>query len=72
MDPAAQAFENAATNIQNAFSNTFRDIFDDGIDGFKGLADRIGDIFKRDTLMFNGYAEEVAELYDDLDLRVNF
>jgi len=33
---------------------------------------RIGDIFKRDTLMFNGYAEEVAELYDDLDLRTNF
>jgi len=33
---------------------------------------RIGDIFKRDTLMFNGYAEEVAELYSGLDLKVNF
>jgi len=33
---------------------------------------RIGDIFKRDTLMFNGYEEEVAGLYDDLDLSVNF
>jgi len=33
---------------------------------------RIGEIFKRNTLMFNGYAEEVAELYDDLDLTVNF
>jgi len=33
---------------------------------------RIGDIFKRDTLMFNGYGEEVASLYDDLDLAVNF
>ena len=33
---------------------------------------RIGEIFKRDTLMFNGYAEEVAELYDDLDLRINY
>ncbi|MDH3859711.1 MAG: protein-methionine-sulfoxide reductase catalytic subunit MsrP [Gammaproteobacteria bacterium] len=33
---------------------------------------RIGEIFKRDTLMFNGYEEEVAELYDDLDLTVNF
>ena len=33
---------------------------------------RIGEFFKRDTLMFNGYAEEVAELYDDLDLTVNF
>ncbi|MGD8348264.1 MAG: protein-methionine-sulfoxide reductase catalytic subunit MsrP [Gammaproteobacteria bacterium] len=33
---------------------------------------RIGDIFKRDTLMFNGYEDEVASLYDDLDLTVNF
>jgi len=33
---------------------------------------RIGDIFKRDTLMFNGYEDEVASLYDDLDLSVNF
>ena len=33
---------------------------------------RIGEFFKRDTLMFNGYGEEVAHLYDDLDLRVNF
>jgi sulfoxide reductase catalytic subunit YedY len=33
---------------------------------------RIGEIFKRDTLMFNGYEAEVAELYDDLDLVVNF
>ena len=33
---------------------------------------RIGEIFKRETLMFNGYEEEVAGLYDDLDLRVNF
>jgi sulfoxide reductase catalytic subunit YedY len=32
---------------------------------------RIGEIFKRDTLMFNGYEEEVASLYDDLDLVVN-
>jgi sulfoxide reductase catalytic subunit YedY len=33
---------------------------------------RIGEIFKRDTLMFNGYAQEVAGLYDGLDLSVNF
>lgn len=33
---------------------------------------RIGDLFKRDTLMFNGYEEEVAHMYDDMDLRVNF
>ncbi|MCH7880140.1 MAG: protein-methionine-sulfoxide reductase catalytic subunit MsrP [Proteobacteria bacterium] len=33
---------------------------------------RIGDIFKRKTLMFNGYGEEVAHLYNDMDLRANY
>ena len=27
---------------------------------------------KQPTLMFNGYAEQVAHLYDGLDLRRNF
>ncbi|RMF88988.1 MAG: protein-methionine-sulfoxide reductase catalytic subunit MsrP [Nitrospinota bacterium] len=30
---------------------------------------RIGEFFKRKTLMFNGYAEEVAHLYAGMDLR---
>jgi sulfoxide reductase catalytic subunit YedY len=30
---------------------------------------RIGDFFKRKTLMFNGYAEQVAHLYAGMDLR---
>jgi hypothetical protein len=33
---------------------------------------RIGDIFKRETLMFNGYQDEVAHMYEDMDLRANF
>ena len=33
---------------------------------------RIGDFFKRKTLMFNGYAEEVASLYSGMDLKKNF
>ncbi len=33
---------------------------------------RIGDFFKRDTLMFNGYAEQVASLYTGMDLKKNF
>jgi methionine sulfoxide reductase catalytic subunit len=33
---------------------------------------RIGEFFKRKTLMFNGYVEEVASLYAGLDLKVNF
>lgn len=33
---------------------------------------RIGEFGRRDTLMFNGYEEEVAALYADMDLSVNF
>jgi sulfoxide reductase catalytic subunit YedY len=33
---------------------------------------RIGDFFKRDTSMFNGYADEVASLYTGMDLRKYF
>jgi sulfoxide reductase catalytic subunit YedY len=33
---------------------------------------RIGELGRRDTLPFNGYADEVAALYDGLDLRANF
>jgi methionine sulfoxide reductase catalytic subunit len=33
---------------------------------------RIGEYGKRDTLMFNGYAEQVGHLYAGMDLRVDF
>ena len=33
---------------------------------------RVGEFFKRKTLMFNGYAEEVASMYAGMDLRKNF
>ena len=33
---------------------------------------RIGEFFKRRTLMFNGYAEEVGSLYAGMDLSVNY
>ena len=33
---------------------------------------RIGEFFKRDTLKFNGYGEQVARLYAGMDLRKNF
>ncbi|MGI9301426.1 MAG: protein-methionine-sulfoxide reductase catalytic subunit MsrP [Gammaproteobacteria bacterium] len=33
---------------------------------------RIGELFKRETLMFNGYAEQVAHLYDGMDLKKFF
>ena len=33
---------------------------------------RIGEFSKRKTLMFNGYADQVASLYTGMDLRRNF
>jgi sulfoxide reductase catalytic subunit YedY len=33
---------------------------------------RIGEFFKRKTLMFNGYADQVASLYSGMDLRKNY
>jgi methionine sulfoxide reductase catalytic subunit len=33
---------------------------------------RIGELGRRSTLMFNGYEEQVADLYADMDLRQNF
>jgi sulfoxide reductase catalytic subunit YedY len=33
---------------------------------------RLGELFKRKTLPFNGYAEQVASLYAGMDLRRNF
>ena len=33
---------------------------------------RIGEFFRRETLMFNGYADQVASLYTGLDLKKNY
>jgi sulfoxide reductase catalytic subunit YedY len=33
---------------------------------------RIGEFGRRETLMFNGYEDEVANLYKGMDLRINF
>ena len=33
---------------------------------------RVGEFFKRKTLMFNGYADEVASMYAGMDLRRNY
>ena len=34
--------------------------------------ERIGEFARRDTLMFNGYGEQVAGMYAGMDLRANF
>ncbi len=33
---------------------------------------RLGELFKRDTLPFNGYADRVASLYTGIDLKANY
>ena len=38
----------------------------------QGSERRIGEGGRRPTLLFNGYAEEVAGLYDGMDLRINY
>jgi len=38
----------------------------------QGSERRIGELGRRETLMFNGYEEEVAHLYKGMDLAVNF
>jgi sulfoxide reductase catalytic subunit YedY len=38
----------------------------------QGTERRIGEFFRRKTIMFNGYGDQVASLYTGLDLRKNF
>jgi len=33
---------------------------------------RLGEIFRRETLMFNGYSDQVASLYNGMDLKKNY
>jgi len=38
----------------------------------QGTERRIGEFSRQETLMFNGYGEQVAHLYDGMDLKSNF
>jgi sulfoxide reductase catalytic subunit YedY len=38
----------------------------------QGSERRIGEFSRRDTMMFNGYTDQVAYLYDGMDLQVNY
>jgi len=38
----------------------------------QGKEQRIGEFFKRQTQMFNGYSEQVASMYSGMDLRKNY
>jgi sulfoxide reductase catalytic subunit YedY len=38
----------------------------------QGRERRLGEFRRRETIMFNGYADQVAHLYEGLDLRANY
>jgi len=46
VNPIAQIYKDTATTIRQSFRDTFRQVLDDGVDGFKGLADKVKNIFK--------------------------
>ncbi len=46
LKPIAEIYADTARSIRQSFRDTFRDILDNGIDGFKGMADKIKNIFK--------------------------
>ncbi len=45
-EPMAKIYGDTASSIRQSFRDTFRDVFDRGINGFKGLAERIKNVFK--------------------------
>ncbi len=64
------AWEKAAPNEYGFYSNVNPEV--DHPRWSQARERRIGEFFKRKTLMFNGYADQVAHLYQGLDLRVHF
>lgn len=46
VDQVAQIYKDTATNIGNAFTQTFEDVFNNGVSSFGNLADRILTAFK--------------------------
>ena len=38
----------------------------------QGSERRLGEFFRRKTLMFNGYGDQVASMYAGMDLRKNY
>lgn len=60
----------AAPNEYGFYSNVNPDV--DHPRWSQGMEQRIGEYGGRQTLMFNGYGEQVAKLYEGMDLRKNY
>ncbi len=61
---------NAAPNEYGFYANVNPEI--DHPRWSQGTERRIGEFGRRETLMFNGYADEVAHLYSGMDLAINY
>jgi len=62
-------------NITNAHEYGFYSNVNPGVDHPRWTQSkerRLGEIFKRPTLMFNGYGDQVASLYNGMDLKKNY
>ncbi len=66
----ATAWNKAAPNEYGFYSNVNPEV--DHPRWSQAKERRIGEFFKRKTLMFNGYGDQVASLYAGMDLRKNF
>jgi sulfoxide reductase catalytic subunit YedY len=64
------AWNDAAPNEYGFYSNVNPEV--DHPRWSQSTERRIGEFFKRKTLMFNGYADQVASLYSGMDLKKNF
>ena len=64
------AWEKSAPNEYGFYSNVNPEV--DHPRWSQARERRIGEFFKRRTLMFNGYADQVASLYTGLDLKKNY
>ncbi|MGB2895027.1 MAG: protein-methionine-sulfoxide reductase catalytic subunit MsrP [Anaerolineales bacterium] len=61
---------NAAPNEYGFYANVNPEV--DHPRWSQGSERRIGEFGRRETLMFNGYADEVAHLYSGMDLAINY
>jgi methionine sulfoxide reductase catalytic subunit len=66
----ATAWNKAAANEYGFYSNVNPNV--DHPRWSQAKERRIGEFFKRNTLMFNGYGDQVAPLYAGMDLKKNF
>ncbi|MFI5231316.1 MAG: protein-methionine-sulfoxide reductase catalytic subunit MsrP [Gemmatimonadales bacterium] len=68
--PPKTAWNQAAPNEYGFYSNVNPTV--DHPRWSQATERRIGEFFKRKTLMFNGYADEVGAMYAGMDLRKNY